>query len=88
MCSVPTGLLMIGTYISKLIFATAAKKKQTKHLHHNKSRMRLAHVKTNDNSSPRGAVRSVLIGEHYLCQLYCSVYKSCSSVGLQAKVKI
>lgn len=50
--------------------------------------MRLAHVKPNDNSSPRVAVHSVLIGEHYLCQLYCSVYKSCSSGGLQAEVKI
>lgn len=50
--------------------------------------MRLAHVETSDISSPRGAVRSVLIGEHYLCQLSCSSYKSCSSVGLQDKVKI
>lgn len=49
--------------------------------------MRLAHVETSDISSTSGAVRSLLIREHYLCQLYCSGYKSCSSVGLQAKVK-
>lgn len=49
--------------------------------------MRLAHVETSDISSPSGAVRSLLIRQHYLCQLYCSGYKSCSCVGLQAKVK-
>lgn len=49
--------------------------------------MRLAHVETSDISSPSGAVRSLLIREQFLCQLYCSGYKSCSSVGLQAKVK-